>query len=84
MNTLQKFVPFVPWLSLAASFVAAAVASYILVAHFQHTILSASIGSSSVLVEVDDTIAGDIVANTQPDEDNAFLCGCPFCCGIIE
>lgn len=83
MNSLQKVMPFVPWLSLAASFVAAAVASYVLVAHFQHSILSASIGSSSQVV-VDDVPSQDVAINTQPDADNDFLCGCPFCCGIIE
>jgi hypothetical protein len=85
MNQLQKIAPVIPWVSLAASFVAAAVASYILVAHFQHTILAAwtssSTPSSQALV---DEATGEVAVSSQSDQMNDFICGCPFCCGIVE
>ena len=85
MNQLQKIAPVIPWVSLAASFVAAAVASYILVAHFQHTIIAAVVepSSTSSPAYLDDATE-EVAASGQSDQVDDFICGCPFCCGVIE
>ncbi len=79
------FKSFVPSFSLVASFMVAAIASYLLVAHFQHTVLQAWVsvsGDSSQL----NTTDGSTVATAGVEEQPAdFVCGCPFCCsGIAE
>lgn len=81
-----SYKSFIPSASLVISFIVAAVASYLLVSHFQHTILRAWLGApaygeQSMLLE------SDVVAETPTyiaydDVEADEGCGCPSCCAV--
>ncbi len=82
MNKLPKIPALIPTASLLISFVTAAVVAYLLVAHFQHTILQAWTNSTVTSQVSADEVA---VATNAPSESSGdFVCGCPFCCGAVD
>lgn len=82
MNKLPKIPAIVPTASLLISFITAAVAAYLLVAHFQHTILQAWTSSTVTSQVSADEVA--IAGNATSEQDGDFVCGCPFCCGVVD
>ena len=78
---MKRLQAFIPSLSLIASFAIAAVAAYMLVAHFQHTILQAWFGASSS--EVNQVQVNQVASATVASEqDGDPVCGCPLCCAF--
>jgi len=67
-----------PTASFATSFVIAAVAAYLLVSHFQHTILQAW-SSTPLISETDETAAVTTPSQEQTADQG---CGCPSCCAV--
>lgn len=78
-----KIKSFLPVISLVASFLLAAAASYFIVMHLQHTLLQAWIGGQGTSSSYNQQVDVDTVAYSMADEDESdgdYVCGCPFCC----
>lgn len=79
-NFLQTLAPHV---SMFIAFVVAMATAYLLVSHFQHTLLRAWIGSTTEVSQGEEVTANPTYAlnDTQTVDEG---CGCPFCCGLVE
>jgi|GEM_PF-2214696 hypothetical protein len=80
----KSFTEFIkPQLVMFIAFVLSMTAAYLLVAHFQHTILRAWIGATTQTsqLELNDEVAAitpTYAANQTVAGDDT--CSCPFCC----
>jgi hypothetical protein len=78
---------FLPTASFVMSFLLAAVTAYLLVSHFQHTVLQAWFNSSLTSQADTENYSSNDIAGTPTyvyyDEQSADEgCGCPSCCVV--
>jgi hypothetical protein len=81
-----SYKSFIPSASLVISFIVAAAASYLLVSHFQHTILRAWLGTpdygeQSFLLE-NEVLAQTPTYVAYDDAEADEGCSCPSCCAV--
>lgn len=70
-------------LTFIVGFAVSAVVAFLLVSHFQHTILQAWIGVGGVSSsQVDQTELVDTAYASIPDASQDLGCGCALCCSV--
>lgn len=75
-----KIKSFAPTFSLVASFLLAALASYLIVMHLQHTVLQAWMSGQSTSSSYAEPAEGSLAYTENEEAQGDFACGCPFCC----
>jgi len=75
-----KIKSFAPAASLVVSFLLAAVASYLIVMHLQHTVLQAWMSGQGTSSSYGETVDGSLAYAENEEAQGDFACGCPFCC----